>query len=517
MIEHRVSSARARSVRLGALVVTAALALTACTSDAPEPTPIPSSSVAPSAPATDLAAYYDQKLNWSGCGGDFECSNVTVPRDWAKPEAGDLAVPILRLPATKPDERIGSLLVNPGGPGVSGVDYARAARAQFTAPVRAAYDIVGFDPRGTGENRPVRCLPSPDLDAFFAADPTPDDAAEEQQFLTSIAALTEGCELKSGAILPYVSTEDTARDMDVIRAALGDEKLSYLGASYGTYLGSVYAGLFPDRVGRLVLDGALDPSLDGIATGKGQLKGFQQAFDSFVADCAKNDDCPLPADPVAAGQRIAEFYRELDAAPIPTFDAGRPLTEGLASLGIGEALYAPEYFWEALRTGLAQAFSGDGSTLLQLADLYTDRKEDGSFGNLLEANIAINCLDKGSLSSLEEAAALVPEYEKLSPVFGAGFAWGTITCRDWPHPPVAETAQIAAEGAAPILVVGTTRDPATPYVWAEALAAQLSSGVLLTYDGDGHTAYNRGNACINRAVEAYLLAGTPPKDGTTCS
>ena len=396
------------------------------------------------------------------------------------------------------------------------MDYARAARAQFTAPVRAAYDIVGFDPRGTGEHDPIRCLPSDRLDAFFAADPTPDDAGEEQALLTSITELTDGCEGKSGAMLPYVSTEDTARDMDVIRAALGDEKLSYLGASYGTYLGAVYAGIFPDRVGRLVLDGALDPSLDGIETGKGQLVGFQQAFDSFVADCAKHDDCPLPPDAAAAGRRIADFYRELDANPIPTFDPARPLTEGLANLGIGEALYAPEYFWEPLRTGLGQAFGGDGSTLLQLADLYTDRKDDGSFGNLLEANIAINCLDKGSLSTLEEASALVPDYEKLSPVFGAGFAWGTITCREWPFPPVAEVAPIAAKGAAPILVVGTTRDPATPYVWAEALADQLDSGVLLTYDGDGHTAYNRGNACINRAVEAYLVGGAPPKDGTTC-
>ena len=441
---------------------------------------------------------------------------MTVPRDWSQPSAGDLEVPVLRLPASDRDTRIGSLLVNPGGPGVSGVDYARAARAQFTAPVRASYDIVGFDPRGTGGTNPVRCLPSDQLDDFFAADPTPDDAGEQQALLTSIRDLTKGCEAKSGGILPHLSTEDTARDMDVIRAALGDEKLSYLGASYGTYLGAVYAGLFPDRVGRLVLDGALDPSLDGVATGKGQLQGFQQAFDSFVADCATHDDCPLPEDPAAAGARIAAFYRELDASPLPTFDAARPLTEGLANLGIGEALYAPEYFWEPLRTGLAQAFGGDGSTLLQLADLYTDRKDDGSFGNLLEANIAINCLDKGSLTELSEAEALVPEYEKLSPVFGAGFAWGSISCRDWPYPPVATSAPITAEGAAPILVVGTTRDPATPYVWAQSLAEQLSSGVLLTYDGDGHTAYNRGNACINRAVEAYLVAGTVPPDGTTC-
>ncbi len=504
-------------MRAAARVTVAALvglALAGCSGGDPDPVPLPSVSLTSPAPSADLARYYDQQPTWTGCGGDFQCATVTVPRDWGSPGDGDLDVPVIRLPAT--GKRIGSLLVNPGGPGVSGVNYARQARAQFTAPVRAAYDIVGFDPRGTGENSPVRCLPSSQLDAFFAADPTPDDAAEEQNLLRSLTELTDGCQSKSGAILPFVSTEDTARDMDVVRAAMGDEQLSYLGASYGTYLGAVYAGLFPQRVGRLVLDGALDPSLDGIETGKGQLAGFQQAFDSFAADCARHDDCPLPADPDAAGQRIAEFFREVDQHPLPTFDAARPLTEGLANLGIGEALYAPEYFWEPLRQGLAQAFAGDGSTLLQLSDLYTDRKSDGSYGNLLEANIAINCLDKGSLKTLAQAEALVPEYEKLSPVFGAGFAWGSISCRDWPYPPEAASQPIHAKGAAPILVVGTTRDPATPYVWAQSLAEQLDSGVLLTFNGDGHTAYNRGNACINRAVEGYLVSGVVPPDGTSC-
>jgi pimeloyl-ACP methyl ester carboxylesterase len=504
------------SVRLGVVLLALVGTLAACTSDDPTPAAIPSSSTALSAPPADLEPYYSQTLTWTDCGDTFQCSTVTVPRNWAEPTAGDLQVAVIKLPASKPKERIGSLLVNPGGPGVSGVEYARAARTQITAPVREAYDIIGFDPRGTGATDPVKCLSDDKLGAYFAADPTPDDDAEQRQLLASIDDLTKGCEQESGAILPYVSTEDTARDMDVIRASLGDERLSYLGASYGTYLGAVYAGLFPERVGRLVLDGALDPTLDAVATGKGQLQGFQQAFDSFVADCAKHKDCPLPADPVAAGQRVAELYKQVDATPLPTFDAARPLTEGLASLGIGEALYAPEYFWEPLRNGLKQAFSGDGSTLLQLADLYTDRKDDGSYSNLLEANVAINCLDKGSLKTVEEAKALVPEYEKLSPVFGAGFAWGSISCRDWPYPPVASNAPITADGAAPIVVIGTTRDPATPYAWAQSLASQLSSGVLLTFDGDGHTGYNRGSACINRAVESYLVAGTVPKANTTC-
>ncbi len=498
-----------------AVVLGTALAVASCTgSSTPAPVPLASPPADDTEIPADLAAYYGQELAWADCGSDFECSTLTVPLNWDAPAEAQLEVPVIRLPAG--GERIGSLLVNPGGPGVSGVEYARAAREQFTAPVRKAYDVVGFDPRGTGGADPVRCLPAAELDAFFAADPTPDNRAEEQELLASLTELTDGCEQRSGSVLPYVSTEDTARDMDVLRAALGDEQLSYLGASYGTYLGAVYAGLFPQRVGRLVLDGALDPSLDGIATGKGQLSGFQQAFESFVADCAGQDDCPLPADPGQAGQRIADFYAQLDSSPIPTFDAERPLTEGLANLGIGQALYAPEYFWEPLRIGLGQAFNGDGSTLLRLADLYTDRNDDGTFGNLLEANIAINCLDKGSLRTLAQAKRLVPEYQALSPVFGEGFAWGAISCRDWPYPPVAVSEPISADGAAPILVVGTTRDPATPYAWSEALADQLSSGVLLSFDGDGHTAYNRGNACVNRTVEAYLVAGIVPENGKTC-
>jgi pimeloyl-ACP methyl ester carboxylesterase len=490
--------------------------LAACTSDGPEPTPIPSSSSTPAAPPSELSGYYDQTLDWSGCGGSFDCAKLTVPRDWTHPRAGDIEVAVIRLPASDPNKRIGSLVVNPGGPGVSGVAYARAAQGQFTAPLLEAYDIVGFDPRGTGDTDPVHCLPDSGLDAYFAADPTPDDTAEVHDFVGSIGEFTQGCEQRSGGILPYVSTADTARDMDVLRAALGDEKLAYLGASYGTYLGTVYAGLFPDRVGRLVLDGALDPALDGIETGKQQLQGFQRAFDSFLLDCAKHSDCPLPADPAAAGQRIASFFADLDAQPISTGDAARPLTEGLATLGIGEALYAPEYFWAPLRAGLAQAFNGDGSVLLQLSDLYTERNSDGSYGNLLEANIAINCLDQGGLKSVNDAEKLVPEYEKLSPVFGAGFAWGTLSCRDWPYPAQASVGAISAAGAAPILVIGTTRDPATPYAWAKSLAAELDSGVLLTYDGDGHTAYNRGSACVNHTVEDYLVAGQVPEDGKTC-
>ncbi len=512
-----------------ALVATVAVvALAACTSSGgssgPSPVPIPSvvssaGSVVPVPPATaaptpDLTTYYGQKLTWDRCGDPFECSELTVPLDYDKPGGKSIKLAVIRLKAS--GKRLGSLLVNPGGPGASGVDYARAARTQFGEPLREAFDIVGFDPRGVGDSAPVRCLTSSQLDAYFAADPTPDDAVEERQFVARQKAFSAGCENKSGALLPHISTVDAARDMDVLRAALGDKHLYYLGASYGTYLGATYAGLFPSRVGRLVLDGALDPTLTNEELLLGQTKGFQVAFDSFVADCAKHSDCPLPKDEAAAEAKIAGLLKSLDATPIPTGQPRRPLTEGLAVLGISEAMYAPEYLSQLLRTGLGQAFAGDGSTLLRLSDFYTERSAKGAYPNLLEANLAINCIDKGSDSTIADVQKVKPDFTKASAVFGPALAWGDIACTGWSVPPN-PSGPIHAKGAAPILVVGTTRDPATPYAWAQALASQLDSGRLLTFDGDGHTGYNRGSSCINRAVEKYLVGGVLPPEGLVCT
>ena len=469
---------------------------------------------ATAAPTPDLSRYYAQQLTWKGCGGSFECTTLTVPLDYAKPGGQDIRLAVIRLKAS--GKRLGSLLVNPGGPGASGVASARAARVQFGEPLRETFDIVGFDPRGVGDSAPVRCLSGSRLDSYFAGDPTPDNATEEKQYLAAQKAFSAGCEDKSGELLPYVSTIDAARDMDVLRAALGDKHMYYLGSSYGTYLGATYAGLFPSRVGRLVLDGALDPTLTNQQLLLGQTKGFQVAFDSFVADCAKHSDCPLPKGQAAAEAKIAGLLRSLDANPIPTGQRGRPLTEGLATLGISEAMYAPEYFSQLLRSGLRQAFAGDGSTLLRLADFYTERAANGTYPNLLEANLAVNCVDKGSDSTVADVEQVKPDFIKASPVFGPALAWGDVACAGWPvaaHRSVA----IHAKGAAPILVVGTTRDPATPYAWARALASQLDSGRLLTFDGDGHTGYNRGSSCINRAVEKYLIQGVLPAEGLVCT
>jgi pimeloyl-ACP methyl ester carboxylesterase len=519
---------RGRRKALLAGLALVAVAASACTSSGGGLTPVPAgsptgsgsaagSAAAPASPTTppspDLAKYYGQKLSWSGCGGSFQCAKLTVPLDYGHPGQDDIQIAVIRLKAS--GHRLGSLVINPGGPGASGVNYARAARSQFTAPLRETFDIVGFDPRGVGESAPIHCLSGSQLDAYFAADPTPDNAAEQAAYVKSQQGFSAGCEARSGKLLAHVSTVDAARDIDVLRAALGDRQLYFLGASYGTFLGATYAGLFPARVGRMVLDGALDPTLSNEALLQGQTKGFQVALDSFIADCQHRSDCPLPSDQQAAEAKINGLLKSLDAQPEPTGVADRPLTEGLGLLGISEALYAPEYLGALLRTGLQQAFAGNGSTLLRLADFYTERRSDGTYPNLLEANLAVNCADKGSDQTVGAVEKALPAFTAASPVFGPALAWADIACTGWPVP-AAATAPIHASGAAPILVIGTTRDPATPYAWAQSLAGQLDSGRLLTFDGDGHTGYNRGSSCINRAVEGYLVSGKLPAKGLVC-
>jgi pimeloyl-ACP methyl ester carboxylesterase len=308
--------------------------------------------------------------------------------------------------------------------------------------------------------------------------------------------------------------------MDILRSALGDDKLTYVGASYGTLLGATYAGLYPNRVGRLVLDGAMDPSLPAQEMNRDQTAGFETAFQSFAKDCVRRSDCPLGTGSAAdAGNRLKSFFTALDRTPIPTGDpAGRKLGEALATTGVIAAMY-DEGQWAQLRSALSSAIKNkDGAGLLALSDSYYERDGDGTYANLMAANAAVNCLDlPPSFKSSDDVKAALPSFEQASPVFGDGLAWSALNCTYWPVKATGEAHRIEAQGAAPIVVVGTTRDPATPYRWAQSLAGQLDSGTLLTYEGDGHTAYGRGSACIDSAINAYLLDGTPPKDGKRCS
>ncbi|MDX3851001.1 alpha/beta hydrolase [Streptomyces sp. AK02-01A] len=466
-----------------------------------------------------LKKYYGQKLAWRACGvAGFQCATMKAPLDYAKPNGTQINLAVARKKATGPGKRIGSLLVNPGGPGGSAVGYLQGyAGIGYPAPVRARYDMVAVDPRGVARSSPVECLSGKEMDAYTQVDQTPDDKAETDRLATSFKQFAQGCERRSGAILPHVSTVDAARDMDILRGVLGDKKLSYVGASYGTFLGSTYAELYPKRTGRLVLDGAMDPSLPARTLNRDQTAGFETAFRSFATDCVKQADCPLGTESAAeVSTRMKAFFKTLDAKPVPTGES-RELGESLATTGVIAAMY-DESAWPQLRGALTSAMDGDGAGLLALADSYYERESNGSYANLMFANSAVNCLDlPPAFANAAEVTAAAPSFEKASPVFGRGLAWASLNCAYWPTKATGAPHRIEAKGAAPIVVVGTTRDPATPYKWAQSLARQLSSGTLLTYDGDGHTAYGRGSDCIDTAINTYLLEGTPPKDGKKCS
>ncbi|GAA2124808.1 alpha/beta hydrolase [Streptomyces synnematoformans] len=469
----------------------------------------------------DLRPYYEQQLRWTDCtdAPGFECATLRVPLDYASPgDREDVELAVARKPAENPAESLGSLHVNPGGPGASAIEFLQNfAGVGYPEEVRARYDIVAADPRGVGRSEPVECLTDAEFEKHTQVDATPDDEREVEALTAAFERFAEGCEKRAGKLLGHVSTAEAARDMDVLRAVLGDKKLTYVGASYGTMLGATYAGLFPHRAGRLVLDGAMDPSLTSRQLNLDQNAGFTTAFDAFAEDCVQRADCPLGTDSAEdAGKQLRAFLDRLDAEPVPTGEQRR-LGEPLATMGVLMAMYQ-EDFWPQLRGALTDAMERkDGSGLLALADMYYEREPDGSYGSMMYGFAAVNCIDQPApFDSPADVEKLVPDFEAASPVFGRDFAWAALNCADWPVAATGEANRIEAAGTPPILVVGTTRDPATPYVWAESLAAQLEEGVLLTYEGDGHTAYARGNACIDDAIDTFLLAGTPPQDGKRC-
>ncbi len=461
-----------------------------------------------------LARFYEQQLDWSDC-GEAQCTRVTVPVDYQDPTGETLELAVRLFPAGT-TEGSRSLLVNPGGPGGSALDYAATLAGQLDSSITDVYDIVGVDPRGVGESTPLQCLPDAAFDEFTETDPDPDDPAEVTALRRSITELGTACEDNSGELAAHVSTEEAARDMDVVRALLGRGELDWFGASYGTKLGATYAELFPANVGRMVLDGAVDPLEGAIESSLGQAEGFQRAFDAYAEDCIADGSCPLGSSLAEARRTAADLLAQLDESPLPG-QGERVLTEGQAFYGLALPLYS-ESTWGLLTQSLQQALvNGNGAALLALSDIYFSRGLDGEYdGNLGQVIYAVNCLDEPDPPDIETVRDALPRFEQASPVFGRALGWGALGCTDWPIPVSSPQEPTPADGAAPIVVVGTTRDPATPYESAVALADQLSSGVLLTREGDGHTAYSSGNQCIVDAVNTYLLEGTPPEDGTTC-
>ncbi|WP_245623015.1 alpha/beta hydrolase [Spirillospora albida] len=442
---------------------------------------------------------------------------MKVPLDYDKPSGDTIDLALIRFPATRREGRIGSLLFNFGGPGGDGVDTLYQAYGQYRE-LNTRYDLIGFDPRGVGRSAPVTCVDDKRMDELAASEGSPDDAAEERGLLREIGEFARACQTRSGRVLPHVGTVSAARDMDVLRAALGDAKLHYFGISYGTQLGASYAHQYPANVGRAVLDGAVDTRIDDVDLGLQQAAAFQRALGDFAKSCAARGAalCPLGAD---AGEIVASVGRlldALDARPLPAA-SGRELTQSLAASGVAAALYSKEA-WPVLIQGLTEATRRrTGNTLLMLADLLSGRREDGTYSNLTPANTAIGCADGAARYTAADVHRELPRFRRASPVFGPWMAWGLIQCTDWPVKGDDDAGEVSAPSAAPILVIGNTGDPATPYAWAPALTRELGGkATLLTLKGEGHGAYDTGNACVRKAVQSYLLDGKVPAKGTTC-
>ena len=459
----------------------------------------------PTVDASELKPFYAQSLVWTDC-GIGKCTRVKVPIDYANPDGKTMQIAVKLVPALGPGGR--SLFLNPGGPGASGIRYADYLAGKISPDVRQHYDLINVDPRGVGASTPIDCVSESAFAAFAASDPDPDTPAEVKAFREAHRKLGQGCVRRSGAVAAHISTEEVARDFDVLRSLLGERKLDWFGFSYGTAIGATYATLFPQRVGRMVLDGPVDPSEGPIDAGLSQAIGFQRALKAYVDDCTGRWRCPLGRDDSKAMRRIVDLLQRLDRQPLRTDEPDRKLTQGLAFYGIAKPLYSKST-WISLSNGFDAALQGDGSVLARLADAYFHEANG-------EAFLAISCLDARDRPTVADVEAAEAKFARASPVFGRALAWGSLGCSDWPIEATHQQVDIDVDTSAPILIVGTTGDPATPYESAKGLAKQLSSSVLVTRVGDGHTAYASGDDCVDDVVDRYLLSGKPPAKGTVC-
>ncbi|WP_091450455.1 alpha/beta hydrolase [Actinokineospora iranica] len=481
-----------------------------------------------------LDRFYGQPLTWENCAGyakadvdrgpltttaGVRCARLTVPLDYAEPDGDTITIGVLRKPATRPDQRIGSLVINPGGPGAAGL--ATAARLSGASTLDERFDFVGFDPRGVGSSEPtVRCLTDAERDAERADDDELDTSpsgvakveADERDYAAKCAQRTG----KGAAMLANIGTRDVVRDIDVLRSVLGDEKLTYLGYSYGTRIGSVYAETFPGNVRAMVLDGALDPTQDAVAELVAQAEGFQRAFTDFVAWCVQRQDCALGRDANRAQARYQELTRPLGERPVDVGD-GRRLSYSDATTAVIQALYS-EDLWELLNTGLNELRQNRARTLMLLADSYLERGPDGRYSTTQDAFTAVRCVDDPRVTDKAVVREAQRRYKAAAPFLDDGRppTDSLDACAFWPVPNSGQPHLPAAGGLPPVLVISTTGDPATPYDAGVALAKALG-GALLTYEATQHTAFLQGSACVDAAGAAYLTDLRLPPEGTRCS
>lgn len=465
--------------------------------------------------ADELLPFYGQTLTWTECGTGFDCTDVTAPLDWENPGEAEITLSVVRHQAT--GDAQGSLLTNPGGPGASGVELIRdSLDFAVGADLIENFDVIGFDPRGVGDSSAVTCLDAAGMDDYLYTIPTAKRGTPEweAELLENAEGFAQACDANSDGILPHITTVNSARDMDLIRAVLGDTELNYLGYSYGTFLGATYAALYPEKAGRLVLDGAIDPAVSGLDVGATQALGFESALRAYMQNCLDSGECPFNGTVDEAMADLGALLASVDANPLENGD-GRMLGADALMTGIIAALYSADN-WTYLTQALDEALQGDPTTAFFLADFYNGRDQSGAYlDNSTEAFRAYNCMDYPVEDDPAAESATEAKIAAGAPTI-APYWSGPDPCEVWPYPPTGTRGEIRAEGAGPILVIGTTNDPATPYEWSESLAEQLEEGVLITRVGEGHTGYNKGNSCVDGAVEAFLLDDSVPEDGLRC-
>ena len=463
-----------------------------------------------------FAEYFNQDLEWNDC-GTLLCAEIDVPIDWEDPSSDSVTIALAKQEAF--DQAQGAIFVNPGGPGASGIDFVEYA---VSSDLNDSFDVIGWDPRGVGASTEVRCFGDAQKDEMLYG--TFDEPYLTEGWITELEAdakdFSDACAENTGELLAHLDTVSTAHDLELMRFLVnGDEPLDYLGYSYGTYIGATYAELFPEHVGKFVLDGAVDPQLDAFDELIVQMVGFENGFRAYMADCLDRSNCPFSGSLDSALQQANALIASVDQMGLVSSD-GRDLDSATVGTGVAMSLYSEDY-WPYLTELFDGLQSGDADPTFFLADVYNDRSDGSYASNSVEVYEATTCVDndftadsKSTLERLQEIAAAAPTIGEFIAL--DDYAVLDVTCSNWPYPAADAPTTYDAEGAAPILVIGTSNDPATPYAWAKSLAGQLDSGVLISVEGEGHTAYNGGNACVDDAVDEYFLVGMVPEQDPEC-
>jgi len=454
-----------------------------------------------------LDKFNSQKLDWQDCYGGFECSSFKVPVDYEKISKNTFTLKVLRHNASDRRNRLGAIFVNPGGPGGSATDYAYNAESIVSPEISSKFDIIGFDPRGINSSEPIRCLTNSEEDEFLSADASSGEPKKVRELIAISKAFAAKCKEAAGAKLGHYSTLEAAKDMEVLRNLLKEESLNYLGKSYGTYLGTLYAALYPQSVGRMVLDGAVAPNISLREQELAQAIGFDKALDNYLSSQNK-----------FKMKDVTKLLERSSSKPLKS-ESGRLATESLVITAIAQSLYDSKSGWPALTNALELALEKrDPRAILELADRYNNRDSSGNYySNQNDISIMITCLDWQENRTVDQMLAEQAIFKNKSSVFGPYLSFAALPCKYWKAKPKLPKLDLSKINTKPILVIGVTQDPATPYKWAQTLSKSFLNADLLTLKGEGHIGHNRGNKCVDSAVDSYFLTGEAPAKSLICT